>query len=56
MADKDAPVRALLDDKQVKDKLALPMGSSSSMDIRVGLEMVVGLNRWMENYQVELAL
>ncbi|WP_338515908.1 asparagine synthase (glutamine-hydrolyzing) [Erwinia aphidicola] len=56
MADKDAPVRALLDDKQVNDKLALPMGSSSSMDIRVGLEMVVGLNRWMENYQVELAL
>lgn len=56
LQDSNAPVRALLDEGQLRTKLAEAPGSSSMLDSRVGLEMVVGLNRWMESYQIELVL
>lgn len=56
LQDSNAPVRGLLDEKQIRAKLAEAPGSSSMLDGRVGLEMVIGLNRWLQNYQVELVL
>ncbi len=56
MADTHAPVRALLDAGQVKDTLARPLGSNSPMYDRMGMELAVGLNAWLNEYDVNLSL
>lgn len=56
MADKDAPVRALLDASKVKHTLAKPVGDSSPMYDRMGMELAVGLNTWLSEQGVSLDL
>lgn len=54
--DKSSPVLPLLDHKRVKDKLTLSLGKNSPMYDRMGMELAVGLNSWMKEYNVELSL
>ena len=56
MADTHAPVRALLESGQVKETLARPLGSNSPMYDRMGMELAVGLNAWLSEYDVNLSL
>ena len=56
MADKDAPVRALLDASQVKRTLERPVGDTSPMYDRMGMELAVGLNTWLTEQDVSLDL
>jgi len=56
MADKDAPVRALLDASQVKRTLKRPVGDTSPMYDRMGMELAVGLNTWLTEQDVSLDL
>ncbi|WP_052816831.1 aminotransferase class I/II-fold pyridoxal phosphate-dependent enzyme [Stutzerimonas stutzeri] len=56
MADKDAPVRALLDASQVKPTLKRPVGDTSPMYDRMGMELAVGLNTWLTEQDVSLDL
>ena len=56
MADKDAPVRTLLDASQVKRTLDRPMGDTSPMFDRMGIELAVGLNTWLTEQDVTLDL
>jgi asparagine synthase (glutamine-hydrolysing) len=45
-----------LDLKQVQETLGTDIGESSSMQERMGIELVVGINAWMKEYKVDLAL
>lgn len=56
LADPDAPVLPLLDRQRVAHTLAKPLGDLSPMYDRMGMELAVGLNTWLSEYQVELAL
>lgn len=56
MADKDAPVRTLLDASQVKRTLDRPMADTSPMFDRMGIELAVGLNTWLTEQDVTLDL
>lgn len=56
MANQDAPVRALLDASQVKHTLEKPVGDSSPMYDRMGMELAVGLNTWLTEQGVSLDL
>lgn len=52
----DAPVRALLDASQVKRTLERPMGDTSPMYDRMGMELAVGLNTWLTQEAINLDL
>ncbi|MDE9493470.1 asparagine synthase (glutamine-hydrolyzing) [Xenorhabdus bovienii] len=54
MLDNQAPVRPLLDQKLVSEKLSFSVGSNSPMYSRMGMELAVGLNSWLKEYKVEL--
>lgn len=56
MADKDAPVRTLLNASQVKRTLDRPMSDVSPMFDRMGIELAVGLNTWLTERDVTLDL
>ena len=56
MASPDAPVRALLDTSQVKRTLEKPVGNSSPMYDRMGMELALGLNTWLTEQAVSLDL
>jgi asparagine synthase (glutamine-hydrolysing) len=56
MADPHAPVRALLDGKQVSDTLTRQLGNNSPMYDRMGMELAVGLNAWLTEYDVNLVI
>lgn len=56
MANPDAPVRDLLDPPRVKQTLDRPLGESSPMYDRMGMELAVGLNTWLIEQDVSLAL
>lgn len=55
-ANRNAPVTPLLDDAQVQHALARPLGSVSPMYERMGMELAVGLNAWLTEYEVSLEL
>lgn len=46
----------LLDDAQVQRALAKPLGTISPMYERMGMELAVGLNTWLTEYEVSLEL
>ncbi|CDH30569.1 Asparagine synthetase (glutamine-hydrolyzing) 3 (fragment) [Xenorhabdus bovienii str. Jollieti] len=54
MLDNQAPVRPLFDQKLVNEKLSFSVGSNSPMYSRMGMELAVGLNSWLNEYKVEL--
>jgi asparagine synthase (glutamine-hydrolysing) len=56
MASADAPVRQLLDTARVKQTLDRPIGQSSAMYDRMGMELAVGLNTWLVEQDVHLDL
>lgn len=56
LADSAAPVRPLLDPQRVAHTLAKPLGDLSPMYDRMGMELAIGLNTWLADYQVELAV
>jgi asparagine synthase (glutamine-hydrolysing) len=55
-ANRNAPVTPLLDDTRVKQALAKPLGGISPMYERMGMELAVGLNTWLTEYEVSLEL
>ncbi len=56
LADPAAPVLPLLDRRRTAQVLARPLGEHSPMYDRMGMELAIGLNTWLAEYQVELAL
>jgi len=54
MADPTSPVRPLLDAKGVKETLRKPLGDLSPMYDRMGMELAIGLNTWLVEYDVSL--
>lgn len=56
MADPNAPVRELLDASRVTETLDRPLSSTSPMYDRMGMELAVGLNTWLTEQDVSLAL
>jgi asparagine synthase (glutamine-hydrolysing) len=55
-ADRNAPVTPLLDSGRIQQTLAKPLGSVSPMYERMGMELAVGLNTWLNEYDVSLEL
>jgi asparagine synthase (glutamine-hydrolysing) len=55
-ADRNAPVAPLLDSGCIQQTLAKPLGSVSPMYERMGMELAVGLNTWLNEYDVSLEL
>lgn len=56
MASADAPARQLLDIARVKQTLNSPIGQTSAMYDRMGMELAVGLNTWLVEQDVHLDL
>ena len=56
LADPAAPVLPLLDRQCAALTLAKPLGSLSPMYDRMGMELTIGLNTWLAEYNVSLAL
>ncbi|NKQ12106.1 asparagine synthase (glutamine-hydrolyzing) [Stutzerimonas zhaodongensis] len=56
MTSADAPVRQLLDTARVKHALDRPIGQTSAMYDRMGMELAVGLNTWLVEQDVHLDL
>jgi len=54
VSDRQAPVRPLLDLKRVEEILHQEIGSSSSRQNRIGLELAIGMNTWLKEYDVAL--
>ena len=46
----------LLDCDRIRQSLAKPLGSVSPMYERMGMELAVGLNTWLNEYDVSLEL
>ena len=53
---RNAPVTPLLDSGRIQQTLAKPLGSVSPMYERMGMELAVGLNTWLNEYGVSLEL
>lgn len=56
LTDRNAPVTPLLDSSRIKDALDKPLGTVSPMYKRMGMELAVGLNTWLKEYDVSLEL
>ncbi|MCY1309282.1 hypothetical protein D9M70_593610 [compost metagenome] len=56
LTDTTAPVRPLLDAARVRAVLDKPVGAVSAMYDRMGMELAVGLNSWLKEYDVSLDL
>lgn len=54
--DPNAPAKPLLDSKRIQQVLNTDIGASSARQNRIGMEMVIGLNTWLGEYDVTLAL
>ncbi|MGL4860586.1 MAG: asparagine synthase (glutamine-hydrolyzing) [Enterobacteriaceae bacterium] len=54
MNDPDAPVRPLLDAQSVEATIGRSMGAVSPMYDRMGMELAVGLNTWLKEYDVDI--
>ena len=52
----NSPVLPLVDQATITDLLKTPLGEVSPMYDRMGTELVVGLNAWLDLYDVEIAL
>ncbi|TNL09641.1 hypothetical protein CYD30_12405 [Kosakonia cowanii] len=55
MANPDSPVLPLLDRGRVTQTLAKPLGNLSPMYDRMGMELAIGLNTWLAEYEVSLS-
>ncbi|KAF9909050.1 hypothetical protein EC991_009111 [Linnemannia zychae] len=55
-ADDNAPVKPLLDSKHVQEVLNRKVGTVSQPYDRIGMELAVGLNTWLTEYNVTLVL
>lgn len=55
LKDANSPVIPLLDRKLVKQTLDKPLGNLSPMYDRMGIELAVGLNTWLKDYNVSLS-
>ncbi|HDT1677224.1 TPA: asparagine synthase (glutamine-hydrolyzing) [Enterobacter hormaechei subsp. steigerwaltii] len=55
MANPASPVLPLLDDDRVTKTLAKPLGNLSPMYDRMGMELAIGLNTWLAEYEVSLS-
>lgn len=55
MAEQNAPVLPLLDRDRVLQTLARPLGDQSPMYDRMGMELVIGLNAWLKEFEVSLS-
>lgn len=51
----DSPVIPLLDRKRVQQTLEKPLGDLSPMYDRMGIELAIGLNTWIKDYNVSLS-
>ncbi|SHH08408.1 aminotransferase class I/II-fold pyridoxal phosphate-dependent enzyme [Pollutimonas bauzanensis] len=56
LADPAAPVLSLLDRDRVRQAMDRPLGSLSPMYDRMGMELAIGLNTWLAEYDVSLTL
>jgi asparagine synthase (glutamine-hydrolysing) len=52
----DAPARPLLDLRKIDQLLERGMGSASPREDRIAMELAIGLNSWLSEYEVTLAL
>lgn len=52
----DSPVLPLLDTNAVDELLKTPLGEVSPMYDRMGTELVVGINSWLQQYDISLDL
>lgn len=52
--DTNSPVLPLLDKSAITELLSTPLGEVSPMYDRMGTELVVGLNTWLKQYDVEI--
>ena len=55
-SDENAPVKPLLDSNRVKAVLNRKVGTVSQLQDRVGMEVAIGLNTWLTEYNVTLDL
>lgn len=55
MANPAFPVLPLLDGDRVTQTLAKPLGNLSPMYDRMGMELAMGLNTWLAEYEVSLS-
>jgi asparagine synthase (glutamine-hydrolysing) len=56
LADRSHPATPLLNRKVLEDMLARPLGNTSSLPDRVGLERARSIGTWVKDYRVELDL
>jgi asparagine synthase (glutamine-hydrolysing) len=56
LADRSHPAAPLLNRKVLEDMLARPLGNTSSLPDRVGLERARSIGAWVKDYRVELDL
>lgn len=56
VADESAPAGPFLDMTRIRAVLERPVGVSSPRQDRIGIELAVGLNAWMSDYDVTLDL
>jgi asparagine synthase (glutamine-hydrolysing) len=54
--DPNAPAKPLLDSKRIQQVLNTDIGASSARQNRIGMEMAIGLNTWLGEYDVTLEL
>ncbi|MFC7548665.1 asparagine synthase (glutamine-hydrolyzing) [Plantactinospora sp. GCM10030261] len=54
IADRDAPVRPMLDLAAARDALARPVGQTSMQHERLELERIVTMNDWLRRYRPEM--
>lgn len=55
LEDSNSPVISLLDRKRVQQTLEKPLGDLSPMYDRMGIELAIGLNTWIKDYNVSLS-
>lgn len=56
LADPDAPVLALLDRSAAKQAITEPAGTANRWHHRMNIEMAIGVNTWLRQYHVDLAI
>lgn len=52
--DPHSPAKPLLDTKLIQQVLNTEIGTSSPRQNRIGMEMAIGLNTWLDEYDVTL--
>lgn len=54
--DPNSPAQALLDGGRIQEVLRTEVGATSARQTRIGMEMAIGLNTWLGEYDVTLDL